>query len=379
MEIEESCLITKKGEFSVKNQEYLFLLYEPLIKKDACGLYGLLSSLEAKHLKVDTLLVLFQGHLNRFEKARRTLEQFDLLKSYYNQEKKMWLLQVQPCLSADHFFQHDTFSRFYLSECGSKHYDIVKRIFCDENEQPGFVDQSEKFDPSVFETWTNEKEESFLKLQPSVQEPAYDFDFETLFKGADRIFPMRYRTKENLTRIASLASVHGISPEDMRRYIQRSINPTTHVFDFEKLKRQVYANRKIMDPVSNVYQLPPVQFLKQKQKQAPVANADKKLIEKMMMDYGFSNEVMNVLIEHCLESTNQQFSRNYVEKVAANWVRLNINTKEKALAEIKVPSNKKKNKKKQDLPDWYQDTKEEKVKDDLLEQAMRLQQQLKGE
>ena len=51
-------------------------------------------------------------------------------------------------------------------------------------------------------------------------------------------------------------------------------------------------------------------------------------------------EVVNVLIEYVLETTNQRFTRNYVEKVAGVWVRLGIDTKEKALAQIEEEKQK---------------------------------------
>ena len=105
--------------------------------------------------------------------------------------------------------------------------------FNDEVDKTNYVDISEKMDLSCLESWTQEKEETYLNLKPEEGKLKYDFDFETFLKGADRIFPMRYRTKENLSRIASLASIHGIDAVDMRKYVQRSINPNTHIFDLK--------------------------------------------------------------------------------------------------------------------------------------------------
>ena len=42
-------------------------------------------------------------------------------------------------------------------------------------------------------------------------------------------------------------------------------------------------------------------------------------------------EVVNVLIEHCLENTNQKLSKDYVEKVATTWIRQKVETLEDAL------------------------------------------------
>ena len=65
----------------------------------------------------------------------------------------------------------------------------------------------------------------------------------------DRVFPVRYRTNENLDRIAQMAQIYGIDAKDMRRYVQRSINPSTHVFDLDKLKEMVMRNVRLWKQV----------------------------------------------------------------------------------------------------------------------------------
>lgn len=377
MDLKDNCTIYKQGDFQVKSNNYLHLLYAPLIKNDACILYGVLSSLDGKSLSLDNLLMILSWHTNRLEKARKTLEQFSLIKTFYHSIKREWIFEVYPPLNVNQFLTHDTYSRMFLNECGSMHFDLLKCMFNDELEKDGFVEISEKMDFSRLESWTEKKEESLLKLRPQEQELTCDFDFDTFLNGADRIFPVRYRTKENLTRIANLASIYGINALDMRKYVSRSINPSTKVFDVEKLKKFIYANSSIVESYDDPYKLSPVKFLMNKQKGAPVSTADKKLIENLVMDYGFSNEVMNILIEYCLNQTNQQFQKVYVEKVAASWIRLEITSKEKALAHIK--SERKPKTKQKQLPDWYADTKQNKPDEDLMKEALELQRQLKGE
>lgn len=75
-------------------------------------------------------------------------------------------------------------------------------------------------------------------------DPSFEFDWDEFFKGMDRIFPKRVRTKENLTRIWEQAARHHIDTEKMKKYVQRSFNPHTGVFDREKLKALVRYNSK---------------------------------------------------------------------------------------------------------------------------------------
>lgn len=65
-----------------------------------------------------------------------------------------------------------------------------------------------------------------------------------------------------------------------------------------------------------------------------VSRSDKYLIEALISDFKMKPEVVNVLIEYVLKMKNQQFPKAYVEKVASTWVRLEIDTSEKALAHI---------------------------------------------
>ena len=208
----------------------------------------------------------------------------------------------------------------------------------------------------------------------------YDFDFATLFKGMDRIFPVRLRTSENLDRIAEMAKIYGIDAKDMRKYVQRSTNPSTHVFDLEKLKDMVMRNRKVMEVSKDPYKMSPVKFLQNKQNGIPVVKSDQALIERLCKEFQFPIEVVNTLIEYTLQQTNQQFSRNYVEKVAASWVRLGVDSRKKALDIInQSPIENKRDKKAEKvvLDDKFYTQKEEKSDAQLHKEMLELQKMLK--
>ena len=196
----------------------------------------------------------------------------------------------------------------------------------------------------------------------------------------DRIFPVRLRTNENLDRIAEMAKIYGIDAKDMRKYVQRSTNPSTHVFDLEKLKDMVMRNRKVMEVSKNPYKMSPVKFLQNKQNGIPVVKSDQALIERLCKEFQFPIEVVNTLIEYTLRQTNQQFSRNYVEKVAASWVRLGVDSRKKALEIInQSPVENKKDKKMEKivLDDKFYTQKEEKSDAQLEQEMLELQKMLK--
>ena len=91
-----------------------------------------------------------------------------------------------------------------------------------------------------------------------------------------------------------------------------------------------------------------------------------------------------MLLDYVLERSNQSLARKYVEKIAAAWVRLGIDTKEKALAESQKENTQTyPNKKTKQLPKWFyeqdkseQKNQEEAVNDEeLMEQLRKLREQ----
>ena len=195
-----------------------------------------------------------------------------------------------------------------------------------------------------------------------------------MFQGMDRIIPQRLRTKENLQRIHELARIFGIDEKTMRRYLSLSIDPSKTRIDFEQLRERVLQARKTKTSKQDPYALSPVAFLQWKQNGMPVSVPDKLLLEKIMVDYKLPNEVINVLIDYALQATDQKFNRSFVEKVASSWARLHIDTKEKAQEQTQPRQQTK-----EDLPSWYQDTKQQENDPNLEEEIASMLEALKEE
>ncbi len=112
--------------------------------------------------------------------------------------------------------------------------------------------------------------------------------------------------------------------------------------------------------------------MQNKQKGIPVVKSDQALIERLCTQFQLSVEVVNTLIEYTLQQTHQQFSRNYVEKVAASWVRLGVDSRKKALEIInQAPTENKREKKEEKvvLDEKFYTQKEEKS-DTQIQQEM---------
>lgn len=373
MAIEVRCI----EHLSSEQRQSLNLLYGPLMGKNSICLYEFLGSIQ-NLVELEDVYLLLNMNASQFDIARNRLEQYHLIETYVH-EGDMLILLYAPLLP-DSFLCHETYSRLYLASVGAKCFDKVKAmLYKDKTVSSSYTKVESPLDVSILDSWNESKEIAFEKVKPTIKQK-YDFDFATLFKGMDRIFPVRLRTSENLDRIAEMAKIYGIDAKDMRKYVQRSTNPSTHVFDLEKLKDMVMRNRKVMEVSKDPYKMSPVKFLQNKQNGIPVVKSDQALIERLCKEFQFPIEVVNTLIEYTLRQTNQQFSRNYVEKVAASWVRLGVDSRKKALEIInESPVENKRDKKieKIVLDDKFYTQKEEKSDAQLHKEMLELQKMLK--
>lgn len=373
MAIEVRCI----EHLSSEQRQSLNLLYGPLMGKNSICLYEFLGSIQ-NLVELEDVYLLLNMNASQFDIARNRLEQYHLIETYVH-EGDMLILLYAPLLP-DSFLCHETYSRLYLASVGAKCFDKVKAmLYKDKTVSSSYTKVESPLDVSILDSWNESKEIAFEKVKPTIKQK-YDFDFATLFKGMDRIFPVRLRTSENLDRIAEMAKIYGIDAKDMRKYVQRSTNPSTHVFDLEKLKDMVMRNRKVMEVGKDPYKMSPVKFLQNKQNGIPVVKSDQALIERLCKEFQFPIEVVNTLIEYTLQQTNQQFSRNYVEKVAASWVRLGVDSRKKALDIInQSPLENKRDKKAEKvvLDDKFYTQKEEKSDAQLHKEMLELQKMLK--
>ena len=163
---------------------------------------------------------------------------------------------------------------------------------------------------AVLKNWSEAEEQLYQQLkQPIYKEDAIEikFDYERFIRSLGDsvlLFPYSLRTKENMQTIGQLATLFSITPEKMKTLVAKSIDIETNTFDREKLKR-LCLNEKTVDVVegSNEYDLSPVSFLYLKQGVPYLMLI--KAFEYLQIQLQMKPEVVNVLIEHCLENTNR--------------------------------------------------------------------------
>lgn len=368
--------------------EVLYTLYYPLMDKDACLLYCLLQAYKNEELLMENLVAASRLSDGRFTAARNMLEQFLLVQTFYDPLKTEWLLLLKPVMSPAEFLRNETYSRLYLNVEGSVRFDMMKRRYLQEAKIPETMqDISQDFDTARLEAaWDASKERTFERLKPKLQqENRWNFNFASFFKGTQRWFPAHLKTEENLELIASLAGIYGITEKQMRIYVQRAINPDTQVLSEEILRQQVLHSTKLRTQSQDPYDLSPVAFLAARQHGAPVSRSDKLLLEKLVTQYEFPMDVVNIMVEFILKSSDQQFARAYVEKIAGTWARAGIDSREKALEYVQqhketsyTRSGKGKSAGAPALPEWYSHTDSGKKDPEMLAEVEAMQEALKA-
>ena len=320
-------------------------LYQPLVSGEGVLVYMTLLSESRNSRSLDThgrLLTMMNMSPDVFDNACARLEEYKLMKTYLKEQESrssyiyilyspmnirdfsrsnLYMNRLQRILGARQL--EETVSRLQGSNISLAGYSDITRavVYTDERE----YDRDNSF--ARVENRYNFRDED---------EDAVSFDYEKFVKTTSvLVFPAELRTKENMYLIGKIASLYGLSPDTMRILVKNCVHIETMEFDAEKLK--LLASRKNPDITSaaDPYSLPPVSFLQSKQNGAAVSLTDKKILERLSVDMHFPNEVINVMIEFILKISHNRLNSSFVDKVAGEWARDGIRTKEEAIAETR--------------------------------------------
>ena len=315
-------------------QKVIVTLYMPIVGKDAAVLYMLLVEDKNSDMygsKLERLCTLTSLDIDSLQKAFKELEQCSLVKTFISQNKDSYLFKVISPLTPVEFFKHELLSRRYLNAVGKTEYETSKYMYtANQADTEEYVDITAPLDLSVMKDWSEEDEKVYQKSSEVQPELPINFDYaEFLQSCTDLVFPYSLRTEENLYAIGQLATMFAVPAKEMRKLVGKNIKDYGKL-DLADLKKRCINDKEIdYKEVEDPYTLSPVQFLYSKQ-MVPVAAADKKLLEYLQTELHMNGEMINILIEQCLENTNGRFNKNYVEKVATAWVRQGVDTPEKA-------------------------------------------------
>ncbi len=360
--------LNSKDMFQITKDDYredvnsLFSLYLPIIGNNAVSLYMLLISESNNQLindNHDRLCILLNISIDELYNARVKLEEVMLLKTYFKEDINKYLYQVISPLSPNMFLQNEYLTNELLKAIGVEQYEITATKFL--SGKISTIDYKDITSKNINGLSNNfENEIVFSKIKPNfdfkeINDDEIDFNYEYFVRNISSIvFPTEARNETNLKLIGKIATLYGLSEDTMIILVGRSCSYSRGTLDVSKLKTLASKQKPEKTENEDPYLLAPLAFLQNKQHGVPVTSVDARLLDYLSLQLHMKHEVINVLIEYVLDINQNKLPRNYVEKIAGEWVRENINTKEKAINKTKevnifVPSNKKA----LELPEYY--------------------------
>ncbi len=396
----DTYVVVNKTIIDEVDRKIITMLYQPIIGYTAVTLYfTLIDDLLKKDLMSDELthhhlMSTMQLKLPNIVIAREKLEAVGLLKTYVKHEHiNNFVYVLYSPLSANDFFNHPILNVVLYNNLGKKEYENVINYFrVPKINLKDYEDITAKFnDVFTVTSGTNYVEnDNIVNKNKGKIELTNGIDFNLLISSIPKsMVNEKCFTDDVKELINSLAFVYNIDDLNMQGLVRNSLNEKGLIdkmelrksargfYQFEqggKLPTLIYSKQPdyLKTPsgdtsnwAKQVYtfeNITPYDYLRSKYKNGEPTLRELQIIEDLMVKLKMKPGVVNVLIAYVLKVNNQKFTRNYVETVAAQWARLNIETVEEAMHIAEKEHKKIKklmNKEKEDTPNRKYAPKEE--------------------
>ena len=361
--------VINKTVITDKDKKIITLLYQPIIGYTAVSLYNTLigdlekSNLMSEDLTHHHLMTNMQLKLEDIVIAREKLEAIGLLKTYMKKDNvNQYVYLLYSPISVNDFFNHPILNVVLYNNLGKTEYDKVKNYF-----------KIPRFNLKDYEDITSSFDEVFKPVRSTISEinediTRCDSNNININKGIDFNLLLSSFPEKNINEkcfndetkelINQLSYIYNLDTLDMQGLVRNAINEKGLIdktilrkscrdyYQFDNhgnlptliynrqpdfLKKPKGDNSKYAKIVYTFENVTPYQILKAKYKGAEPTDRDKRLIESLMVDQKLAPGVINVLISYVLKVNNEKLNKSYVETLAGQWKRLNIETVEDAM------------------------------------------------
>ena len=404
--------------FNVINHSYLndndrkllIMLYEPIVGVVGINLYfNLWTFLDRELVLSETythkdLITNMGVTLKEISDAREKLEGLGLLKVYLKEgEINNYIYELNAPLSASDFFANPLLASVLYTSVGSFNYKRIKEYFkFPKINLKEYTNITESF-TDVFESVSMVETDNSEIIKKNYAKVGIEseLDIEEIISMIPDLMLNHTKVTESTKElILKLSFVYNFDSNKTIEVIKGSINDK-HNIDKEKLKinyrnlyqfendgklpsiifkcQPDYLKKEIKDSSKKskvIYQfenLSPYRFICMKSKTEKPTKAEINILEMLLVDIGLKPGVVNVLIDYVLKINDNKLTKNFVEAIASQWKRSNIETVEQAM-EISKQEFKKKDaykkevvsKKDENKPEWFD--KKIEIKEDLERQ-----------
>ncbi len=348
----------------------LVSLYEPLIGALAINLYNTLWTY-LDHLEIisteythNTLLNSMMITINEMLDARRKLEAIGLLKTYVKKgDVNNFVYELYSPISAKEFINNPILNTALYNALGPSEYERRVEFFKVPNiNLKNYEDITVRFS-DIF-TWSSSSLRAIdiYNLKSKTTRPLEiisKIDINTILSLIpNEILNHRSITKDMRNYLMKISFIYDYDNECMIELIRNSITDKHTIdkkllrenankyYQFEnmgKLPSLVYKTqpeylRSSSETVSkrtkliNLFETTsPYDFINSKYKTGTPSNSDLNIIAYLLLDLDLKPGVVNVLIDYVLKINNNKLNKSFVDTIAAQWKKSNIETVEDAM------------------------------------------------
>ena len=365
----DTYVVVNRSIITEQDKRIVSMLYQPIIGFTAISLYyTLLDSLREQEMMSDDfthhhLMSTMQLKLDDIIIAREKLEAIGLMKTYMKKDNiNQYVYCLYSPLQASDFFNHPILNIVLYNNVGKKEYEKLLNCFkIPHVNLKDYEDVTSSFD-DVFKATRGtvmEMEDDLTRRDSNNIEINRGVDFNLILSGIPNSqFNEKSLNDELKSLINSLSYIYGIGTLEMQGIIRESINEKGQIdkmmlrkscrdyYQFENagnlptliynrqpdfLKKPKGDNSKWARMVYTFENITPYQLLKAKSRGAEPTDRDKRLIEGLLIDQKLNPGVVNVLISYVLKTNHEQLKKSYVETIAGQWKRSNVETVEEAM------------------------------------------------
>ena len=375
--------IVKNNTILHENRRILISLYQPLVGSTAISLYYTLWTyldqyeVLSDEMTHNVILNNMMISINEFVDARRKLESMGLLKTYLKDGKnKCYLYELYSPISADEFLNNPVFSVALINALGKKEYEKTLDFFkLPDVKLDSFEDITANFSDNFTFDQANIREMEInnlrkkninnIKIIPNI-------DINTVIELIpDELLNKRSITQKDKDLIIKLALVYNFTEENMVSIIRNSLTDKHTIdqsllkinankdYEFDnngKLPSLIYKTQP--DKLCNKDQeltkqnriikmfetISPYDFIASKYKNGTPSSSDLKIISYLLIDLELTPGVVNVLVDFVLKINNNKLTKGFVDTIASQWKKNNIETVKEAMELAKSEYNLRNNK-----------------------------------
>lgn len=409
--------VVNKSIITEDDKKNIISLYEPIIGPIAVSLYfTLLRDIRLlEFISTDYthhhLMTIMKSSIEIIKIARESLEGVGLLKSYFKEgEPNSYVYELYSPLSPKEFFSSPILNVTLYNNLGKAEYELIKaeyelpKINLKEYEDVSKeLNLTFKSSSNIIPIETREKNSLNIKLESNID---YDLLISSMPKGVLNVNALNKKTKELIDQLSFIYDIDTLKMVE----ILRTVITEKGTFDKEELRKNtrkyyqynnngklptlVYRTQPeyLKSPTGDTSALAqiiymfentsPYDFLRKKNKGAQPTSRDLRLLETLIVDLNLQPAVVNVLIDYVLRKNNNKLNQAFVETIAGQWKRCNIETAEEAIEiakkentkyDKKISKTSKVNKSIKDEPVWFnQEIKKEEMTQEELDEMEEL-------